>query len=272
MSAGVPGAAERDHRADDVDAGEVAGGLGGPGHGRVDDARRDRVDGDALPGEVHRERLGQRDDATLRRAVVRHVGRARLRALRRDRHDAAPPGVDHVRDRDLDAQERAGEVDLDDPRPRLRRDLEQRLERLDPRAGDEDPDRRRARSAPSANAASTDPRSATSTSTASARAPWRAQVGRGRLRARDRCGRAARRRDPRRRAAARRRARCPTRRPVTTATRLIGRHHRRPLEVQRGHAAEDPRRLVVEATRARRAVMLLGEADVARAVEDALRG
>ena len=42
------------------------------------------------------------------------------------------------------------------------------------------------------------------------------------------------------------------------------------LEVQLGEAAEDPGRLVVEAPVAGRAVVLLGEPDVARAVEDAL--
>ena len=42
------------------------------------------------------------------------------------------------------------------------------------------------------------------------------------------------------------------------------------LEVQLGEAAEDPRRLVAEAAVAGRAVVLLGQADVAHAVEDAL--
>ena len=61
--------------------------------------------------------------------------------------------------------------------------------------------------------------------------------------------------------------------PVTTATRLIGAHRASTgveLEVQLGEAAEDPGRLVVEAAVAGRAVVLLGEADVVHAVEDAL--
>ena len=61
--------------------------------------------------------------------------------------------------------------------------------------------------------------------------------------------------------------------PVTTATRLIGARRSSTgveLEVQLGEAAEDPRRLVVEAAVAGRAVVLLGEADVVHPVEDAL--
>ena len=59
--------------------------------------------------------------------------------------------------------------------------------------------------------------------------------------------------------------------PVTTATRLIGVGlDRVELEVELGEAAEDPRRLVAEAAVAGRAVVLLGQADVAHPVEDAL--
>ena len=59
--------------------------------------------------------------------------------------------------------------------------------------------------------------------------------------------------------------------PVTTATRLIGaRLDRRELEVQLGEAAQHPGRLVAEAAVAGRAVVLLGEPDVAHPVEDAL--
>src|SRR3954451_24337208 len=113
------GPAERDHRADHVDAREVARGFCGPGHRGVDKARSDRVDGDALAGEVDRERLGERDHPALRRRVVGHVGGTRLRARRRDRHDAPPTRGDHVGDRGLRAGERPGEVHRDDPVPLL---------------------------------------------------------------------------------------------------------------------------------------------------------
>ena len=145
------------------------------------------------------------------------------------------------------------------------------VERLDARAGDEDLDRARARRGPASNAASTDARSATSTSTRERRARPRPRARR-----------------PRPRAAAPLRSRSATRwpsatswratpspmpeaPPVTTATRLIGRASTGvELEVQLGEAAEDPRRLVVEAAGAGRAVVLLGQADVAHPVEDAL--
>ena len=97
-----------------------------PRHRRVDEARRDRVDGDAAAGELDGERLRQADDAALRCRVVRHVRRAGLRARRRDRDDAAPAGGDHVGHGGLHARERAGEVDRDDPVPDLGRDVEQR--------------------------------------------------------------------------------------------------------------------------------------------------
>ena len=60
---------------------------------------------------LDRQRLGEPDDAALRRDVVRHAVGARLRARRRDRDDPAPAGREHVGDRGLDAVERAGEVD-----------------------------------------------------------------------------------------------------------------------------------------------------------------
>ena len=59
--------------------------------------------------------------------------------------------------------------------------------------------------------------------------------------------------------------------PVTTATRLIGAASTGvELEVQLREAAQDPGRLVAEAAVAGRAVVLLGQADVAHPVEDAL--
>ena len=147
----------------------------------------------------------------------------------------------------------------------------ERRERLDAGAGDEDPDGPELGRGPAANAASTDARSATSTSMPDAPSRPPACSSAAAASAPGRCGRAGRPRARRRRAAGRRRARCPTPPPVTTATAAhrgasTGSNSRCRL----GEAAEDPRRLVVEAAVAGRAVVLLGQADVARAVEDAL--
>ena len=107
-------------------------------HRRVDQAGGNGIDRDALAGELHRQRFGQPDDAPLRRRVVRHVGSPGLGALGRDRHDATPPGREHVGQGGLHAGEGAGEVDGDDPVPSLRGDIEHGGELFDPGAGDED--------------------------------------------------------------------------------------------------------------------------------------
>ncbi len=90
--------------------------------------------------ELDRQGLGEADDAALRRDVVRHVGRAGLRARRRDGHDAAPPRSQHVGDRRLQAVERAREVDREDPRPRLGGDVGERGRTRRARARDHDLD------------------------------------------------------------------------------------------------------------------------------------
>ena len=58
-------------------------------HPRPCRRRGDAVDGDVVPGEFLAERLGQGDDAGLRRAVGRGVGIAFLAGNRGDVHDAA---------------------------------------------------------------------------------------------------------------------------------------------------------------------------------------
>ena len=68
--------------------------------------------------------------------------------------------------RGLHAGERAGEVHGDDAVPRLGRDVEHGVERLDARAGDEDLDGAELARGRARTPASTDARSATSTSTA----------------------------------------------------------------------------------------------------------
>ena len=96
---------------------------GAPAHRGVDRAGRDGVDGDAARPELERQRLGQRDHATLRRRVVTHHRRPRLRARRRDVHDPAPLGLEHVGQRRLRAVEGAGEVHRDDALPLFRADV-----------------------------------------------------------------------------------------------------------------------------------------------------
>ena len=101
-------------------------------HRRVDEPGRDRVHGDAVRRVLDRQRLREPDDAALRRDVVRHARRARLRARRRDRHDPAPARGEHVGDRGLQAVERAGEVDREHALPRVERDVGERLELVEP--------------------------------------------------------------------------------------------------------------------------------------------
>ena len=165
-----------------------------------------------LAGELDGERLGERDDAALRRGVVRHVRCARLRARRRDRDDAAP-----TRRRACRGPRPARSVNVPVRfTARMRSHFSavmssERRERLDAGAGDEDLDRaelgaHRARTRRRPNA-----RSATSTSTRDRRAPGGSQP-RGGLRRGRRSGRGSRRGGRRPRTGARRRARCPTRR------------------------------------------------------------
>src|SRR5262245_21239019 len=85
--------------------------LRGPEHRRVDEPRRDRVDGDPLRAELERQRLGETDDARLRSDVGRHVRLPALCGRRGDVDDAAPPGIEHVGHDRLATEERAGEVD-----------------------------------------------------------------------------------------------------------------------------------------------------------------
>ena len=84
-------------------------GLGG--------GRRHRVDEHAFGGKLLRQRFRQRDQAGLRRAVVRGVRVAFLAGDRRDVDDAAVTLLDHLRHDRAAGQERPDEVDLDDAPP-----------------------------------------------------------------------------------------------------------------------------------------------------------
>ena len=141
MSSGVPARPSGHHPAHDLDARHVARPPRPSGPSACRRWSAEWCCRDAVAGQLTGEGLGQADDAPLRRHVVRHVGRTRLGARRRDGHDAAPTGLDHVRHGQLQADERAGQVDGDDAVPLLGCDLGHRVERLDAGTGDHDGDR-----------------------------------------------------------------------------------------------------------------------------------
>ena len=89
----------------------------------ADHARGDRVDPDAQRGQVDRHRLGQHDQAALGRVVVRQPGLGDQPVGGRGVHDGRRSLGGQLRDQRLGAQERAGQVDLDDPLPVLVLDL-----------------------------------------------------------------------------------------------------------------------------------------------------
>ena len=103
--------------------------------------RRNAVDGDVLPRQFLPERFRQRDDAGLGRAVGRGIRIAFLAGDRRDVDDAAvAAGAHHRHDRPA-AQKHAGQVDVEDAPPLVRRILPRRHVRAgDPGARDQDID------------------------------------------------------------------------------------------------------------------------------------
>ena len=83
--------------------------------------RRDAVDRDVVAGQLLAERLGQRDDAGLRRRIGGGVRIALLAGDRGDVDDAAVVLRDHQRHDGAAAQERPVEIDAHHLRPGLRR-------------------------------------------------------------------------------------------------------------------------------------------------------
>ena len=105
------------------------------GQRRVEPARRDDVHGDARGREVEREPLRQADEAGLRRAV-RGEPFARPLAEHRAGEDQ-PPAVAHHPGRGAGAEERAGEVHVEDLAPDRRIGLARSgHDRRDPRVAD----------------------------------------------------------------------------------------------------------------------------------------
>src|SRR3954471_10702410 len=97
------------------------------GHRRRDLAGRDRVDRDPVLRELERHHLRQQPEAALRRAVRRAALERDVLVDRRDVDDPpAAAGGDHPPRGGLRAEERAGEVRLEDVTPRAERDLEER--------------------------------------------------------------------------------------------------------------------------------------------------
>src|SRR5262249_34806961 len=111
------------------------------GQPRVDDPGIDRVDPDAVPGEVHGGVPDEHHDAALRRAVrdVRLLGEERVGG--RENHDRAAAAGRHDAAGGLGREEHAGEVHVDDAPPQALREVEQRRQLDHGRRVDEDVDR-----------------------------------------------------------------------------------------------------------------------------------
>ena len=110
-------------------------------HRRVDEPRRDRVDGDAEAGALDRERARERVEPPLGRgvdAVSRDPPQPRHRA---DEHDAAEARLHHRRNDRAHERQVGGEVRLDDLQPLGFREAEERALLSDARARDEMADR-----------------------------------------------------------------------------------------------------------------------------------
>src|SRR6266487_892496 len=112
--------------------------TGQPG---VEDPGVDRVDPDAVPGEVHGGVADEHHQAALGRAVghVRLLGEERVGGG--EHHDRAAAAGGHDPSGGLDGEEHAGEVHVDDAPPQVLRELEQRLQLDHGRRVDEDVDR-----------------------------------------------------------------------------------------------------------------------------------
>ena len=80
-------------------------------HRRVDDARHQRVDPDALRRVIDGDGLGEGGDRALGRDIGRVLAEARLRELRAHRDDGARPGGDHRLDGVVDPEIGALHVD-----------------------------------------------------------------------------------------------------------------------------------------------------------------
>ena len=95
----------------------------------VDDAGRDRVDVDAVLDQVEPGRLGQRDDRGLGGAVDGDQRLAAPAGLARHVDDlAALAARDHRARRRLQREQRAGDVDREEPVVARPRDLDDRRE------------------------------------------------------------------------------------------------------------------------------------------------
>ena len=104
------------------------------GHRRAHDGRRDAVDGDPVPRELHRVLLHQHDEPALGAAVggIAAIAQAELRPHRQQMHVPAAMARGDLMARDRLAQEHRGlEIDLVDFVVRLLGHVEQRLLALD---------------------------------------------------------------------------------------------------------------------------------------------
>src|SRR5690348_9311097 len=99
-------------------------------HGRVDETRRNRIDGDSGRSVFEGQRLGQAVHRGLRRHIVGHEWLPGVGARRRDVDDAAPSRLDHVGQHRLDGVEHAVQVHVDHPGPFLERHVGELLKAL----------------------------------------------------------------------------------------------------------------------------------------------
>ena len=110
------------------------------GQRRVDQAGDDGVDRDLIASEFERRRLHQADDSPFRRRVGGPVFRAVLPLGRGGQDDASAAALHHVRREGPDGVGRACQVDVDRDVPVRVLHLEQRMEALDARIGEQDVD------------------------------------------------------------------------------------------------------------------------------------
>src|SRR5216683_4095132 len=99
----------------------------------VDDSRVNRVDPDAVPGQVYRRVPDEHDDAALGRAVRRVGLLGEERVRRREHHDRPAAALGHDPAGCPGGKEHPGEVDVDDPPPGALVELENRLQLHDAR-------------------------------------------------------------------------------------------------------------------------------------------
>src|SRR5690606_32771389 len=110
------------------------------GEGRIDQARNDCVDGDAVLAEFQGGRLHQADNAPFRGGISSTILRAVLSLRRGGNDDAAAAVLHQVRSYRADRVAGAGQIDIDLVVPVRILHFEDGFESLDAGIGEEDVD------------------------------------------------------------------------------------------------------------------------------------